>query len=88
MTGSKEGAEPCSDQRSRRHILPILKLRETQTMHVQRDPSGLEREGLTAMISLHNIPAMLPFGIHLSQKICMQIGRAPWVWSGVKDKTR
>ena len=42
--------------------------------------------GCQAIISLDNLPTMLCFGIHLGQKVCMQIRGGPWVWSGAANK--
>ena len=39
-------AEPRLDKRPRGHVLPILRIGETPTTQVQRDPSGSEREGV------------------------------------------
>ena len=80
MTGSKGGLS--------KEVTYILRVRETPIAHVQRDPSGSEREGNQAVISLDNLPTMPCFRPHLGHKICMMIRGGPWVWSGVKNKTR
>lgn len=43
--------------------------------------------GNQATISLDYLLTMLCFGIHLGQKMHMQIREGPQIWSDVKDKT-
>ena len=51
-------------------------------------PLGQKGVGLQTIISLDNLPAMLCSGIRLGQKMCTQIRGGPWVWSGVRERTR
>ena len=74
MTGSEEGLSPAW---AKGHILPILRVRETPTTHAQRDPSGSEREGVPGCNKSGNLPAMHCFGIHLGQKMLMQMAAGP-----------
>ena len=41
----RRGAEPCLG-RTRGDVPPILRIRETPTIHAQRDPSGSKRKGV------------------------------------------
>ena len=70
MTGSKEGLSPA--WRKQRSDTPHPQDQGDPSKHVLTlDPSGSGMEGV--LVSLDNLPAMLCFGIHLGQKMCMQI---------------
>ena len=74
----RRGAEPCLVKRPRGHILPILRVRETPQLHMLRKtPLGQKGVGCQAILSLDDLPTRPCFGIHLGQKMCMQIREGP-----------
>ena len=78
----KRGAKPCLDKRPRVQVFPILRVRETPTTHVQRDPSGSEKEGMPG----RNTSGYTSRHALLRNPLWPKDVHADWVWSGVKDK--
>ena len=77
MTGSKERLNPPWTKEQRGHVLPILRVRETQ-LHMHREtPLDQKGWGCQAIISLDKLPTMLCFGLHLGQKCPCRSGEGP-----------
>ena len=88
MTGSKEGLSPAWAKDQEVTYFPSSGSGRPQ-LHMHRE-TLLGRKGRShqTLVCLDNLPITLCSGMHLGQKMHMQIREMPWVWSGVKDKVR
>ena len=81
----KRGAEPCLGRRTKTSHSPRLQGQGDPNCTCAGRPLWV-RKGGGAGPKFGNLPAILESGIHLGQKMCTQMGKRPWGWSGVKDK--